>query len=68
MTIPQVVSHKSGRFRPHYDMSFDVAAGRSKSSHGDLMRGLLESGHAPHMSTRMRGFRRLLSAFKGMGK
>jgi len=68
MTIPQVVSHKSGRFRPHYDMSFDVAAGRNKASHGDLMRGLLESGHAPDMSTRLRGWRRLVSAVRGMGK
>jgi acyl-CoA reductase-like NAD-dependent aldehyde dehydrogenase len=68
MTIPQVVSRKSGRFRPHYDMSFDLSAGRSKASHGDLMRGLLESGHAPNMSTRMRGWRRLFSAVRGMGK
>jgi acyl-CoA reductase-like NAD-dependent aldehyde dehydrogenase len=68
MTIPQVVSHKSGRFRPHYDMSFDLAAGRSMTSHGDLVRGLLESGHAPNLSTRMRGWRRLFSAVRGMGK
>jgi acyl-CoA reductase-like NAD-dependent aldehyde dehydrogenase len=68
MTIPQVVSHKSGRYRPHYDMSFDVAAGRSKTSHGDLMRGLLESGHSPTMSGKMRGWRRLFSAVRGMGK
>jgi acyl-CoA reductase-like NAD-dependent aldehyde dehydrogenase len=68
MTIPQVVSHKSGRFRPHYDMSFDLAAGRTKASHGDLMRGLLESGHAPTFSGKMRGFRRLIAAVRGMGK
>ncbi len=68
MTIPQVVSHKGGRFRPHYDMSFDLAAGRTKASHGDLMRGLLESGHAPSLGGKMRGFRRLFAAVRGMGK
>jgi acyl-CoA reductase-like NAD-dependent aldehyde dehydrogenase len=68
MTIPQVVSHKSGRFRPHYDMSFDLSAGRSKASHGDLMRGLLENGHAPTLGGKLRGLRRLVAAFRGMGK
>ena len=68
MTMAQVVSHKSGRFRPHYDMSFDLAAGRTKASHGDLMRGLLVSGHAPTFGARLGGWRRLFSAVRGMGK
>jgi acyl-CoA reductase-like NAD-dependent aldehyde dehydrogenase len=68
MTIPQVVSNKAGKFRPHYEMTFDLAAGRSKASHGDLMRGLLESGHAPTMGGRWSGWRRLFSAVRGMGK
>jgi acyl-CoA reductase-like NAD-dependent aldehyde dehydrogenase len=61
MTMPQVVSRKSGRLRPHYDMSFDIAAGRGQPSQGDLMRGLLER-HGPTFSGRFRGLRRLLSA------
>jgi acyl-CoA reductase-like NAD-dependent aldehyde dehydrogenase len=68
MTMPQVVSRKSGRFRPHYDMTFDLAAGRHKPSNGDLMRGLLESGHMPTLSGKMGGWRKLISAVRGMGK
>lgn len=68
MTIPQVVSRKPFRFRPHFDMSFDLAAGRTKASHGDLMRGLLEIGHSPTFTGWWRGLRRLVSAVRGMGK
>jgi aldehyde dehydrogenase (NAD+) len=68
MTIPQVVSHKPFRFRPHFDMSFDLAAGQTKASHGNLMRGLLEGGHSPSFSGRLRGWRKLFAAVWGMGK
>jgi acyl-CoA reductase-like NAD-dependent aldehyde dehydrogenase len=68
MTIPQVVSHKPFRFRPHFDMSFDLAAGHTKASHGNLMRGLLEGGHSPSFFGRLRGWRKLFAAVRGMGK
>jgi acyl-CoA reductase-like NAD-dependent aldehyde dehydrogenase len=61
MTMPQVVSRKSGRFRPHYDLSFDIATGKNQPSQGDLMRGLLEQ-HSPTFGGRFRALRRLLSA------
>src|SRR5262249_34121147 len=58
MTVPQVVSVRGGRFRPHYDLtSPEKAAG-----HGDLRRGFRESGHAPTLGRRLRGWRRLLWA------
>jgi aldehyde dehydrogenase (NAD+) len=53
MTVPQVVSVRGGNFRPHYD----AAAGQ-----GELVRGLLESAHAPGLWARLRGWWRLLKA------
>jgi aldehyde dehydrogenase (NAD+) len=57
MTIPQVVSFRGGTFRPHYDL----AAGKGKGQ-GELLRGFLESSHAPTLASRWRGWRRLLPA------
>jgi acyl-CoA reductase-like NAD-dependent aldehyde dehydrogenase len=72
LTIPQVVSHKGGKLRPHFDMSIDISAGRTKASHGELMRGLLESGHAATFGARFKGLRRVIPAFisavRNMGK
>jgi acyl-CoA reductase-like NAD-dependent aldehyde dehydrogenase len=53
MTVPQAVSVRAGTYRPHYD----PAAGQ-----GELLRGLLEAGHAPGWGQRWRGWRRLLGA------
>ena len=58
MTTAQVVSVRGGKFRPHYEL----AAGKSAEKQGDLLRGLLESGHAPTAGRRWRGWRRLLAA------
>jgi acyl-CoA reductase-like NAD-dependent aldehyde dehydrogenase len=58
MTTAQVVSVRGGRFRPHYDM----AAGNNPANQGELLRGLMESGHAPTLGRRLRGWRRLLGA------
>ena len=58
MTTAQVVSRRGGRFRPHYDL----AGGKSVENQGELLRGLLESGHAPTFGRRWRGWRRLLAA------
>jgi aldehyde dehydrogenase (NAD+) len=62
MTVPQVVSHRAGRFRPHYDL----AAGRDAAGQGGLLRGLLEAGHAATWGQRLRGWRRLLAAARTM--
>jgi hypothetical protein len=59
MTIPQVVSSRAGTFRPHYDL----AAGKGKDQ-GDLLRGFLESAHAPKLAGRWGGWRRLLRALR----
>ncbi len=58
MTIPQVVSVRGGTFRPHYDL----AAGKSAAKQEELLRGLLESGHAPTLGQRLRGWWRLVRA------
>jgi len=58
MTTAQVVSRRGGTFRPHYDL----AAGKDTAKQSDLLRGLLESGHASTVGRRWRGWRRLLAA------
>ena len=58
MTTAQVVSVRGGTFRPHYEL----AAGGNAAKQGDLLRGLLESGHAGTFARRARGWRRLLAA------
>jgi len=64
MTVPQVVSVRGGSFRPHYDLISPERA----AAHGELLRGLLESAHAPTLWRRLRGWRRLLRAmWRGAG-
>jgi aldehyde dehydrogenase (NAD+) len=58
MTVPQVVSVKGGRFRPHYEL----AAGRDAAGQEGLVRGLLEAGHAPSWGRRLRGWWRVVRA------
>ncbi len=58
MTTAQVVSRRGGTFRPHYGL----AAGKSAEKQGDLLRGVLESGHAATFGRRWRGWRLLLAA------
>jgi aldehyde dehydrogenase (NAD+) len=52
MTVSQVVSVRAGRYRPHYDL----AAGQGGGGHDELLRGLLEAGHAPTLGQRLRGW------------
>jgi acyl-CoA reductase-like NAD-dependent aldehyde dehydrogenase len=61
MTVLQVVSVKGGRFRPHYDL----AAGGNAAGQELLVRGLLESGHAPTLGGRLRGWWRALRGLRG---
>src|SRR5262249_18593069 len=61
--VPQVVSTRGGRSRPHYEL----AAGKSAAKTGPLLRGLLEATHAPGFFRRLRGWWRvLLAARKGL--
>jgi acyl-CoA reductase-like NAD-dependent aldehyde dehydrogenase len=64
MTVPQVVSVRTDRFRPH----FDLAEGKGVAQQGELFRGLLESAHAPTLGQRLRGWRRLLEALRDAKK
>ncbi|HTU17309.1 MAG TPA: aldehyde dehydrogenase family protein [Gemmataceae bacterium] len=56
MTIPQVVSVCRSRFRPHYEM----AMGQGAEREAEILRGLLQSAHAPSVRERLRGWWRLL--------
>jgi acyl-CoA reductase-like NAD-dependent aldehyde dehydrogenase len=58
MTVPQVVSARSGRFRPHYNMVCGPPG-----SQEDLVRGLLALCHAINLRDRGRG---LLHAAKAL--
>jgi hypothetical protein len=58
MTVPQTVSRRGGRFRPHYELALGRRAGRQ----AELARGLLQAGHAPTRAGRWRGWWRLLGA------
>jgi acyl-CoA reductase-like NAD-dependent aldehyde dehydrogenase len=57
MTMPQVVSVRGGRFRPHYDLG----AG-SDLSHGEMLRGLLTFAHGTTLRERLRGMAQLVRA------
>ncbi len=55
MTVPQVVSARGGSFRPHYELALGQDARRQE----EMLRGLLQSGHAPTWFQRLRGWLRL---------
>jgi len=59
MTTPQVVSLRTDRFRPHYDLA-DPAAGAKQ---GDLLGGLLQATHARTLWQRLAGWWRFVRAF-----
>lgn len=56
MTVPQVVCFRGGRFRPHYEL----ALGHGAERQAEMLRGLLQSAHAPSVGQRLRGWWRLL--------
>jgi acyl-CoA reductase-like NAD-dependent aldehyde dehydrogenase len=60
MTLPQVVSVRSGKLRPHYDS----ACGKPPLP-AEGFRGLLEWGHGATLGERFGGLRRLLRAVLG---
>jgi acyl-CoA reductase-like NAD-dependent aldehyde dehydrogenase len=63
MTVPQVISVRSGRFRPHYEL----AMGHDGERQTEMLRGLLQSAHAPTWRQRLAGWRRLLRGARQLG-
>jgi acyl-CoA reductase-like NAD-dependent aldehyde dehydrogenase len=59
MTVPQVVSTRGGRFRPHYDLAPGNTADQS-----ELVWGFLEMGHGTTLGQRWRGLLRLLRGLR----
>jgi len=57
MTVPQVVSVRGGKFRPHYDMSAGSALSRD-----ELVRSLFAFGHGATLGQRIRASWRLVKA------
>jgi acyl-CoA reductase-like NAD-dependent aldehyde dehydrogenase len=67
MTVPQVVSTRGGRFRPHFDLAPGAAKPEAVAALEEVMRGLLQSGHAPSWRQRWAGFWRALRAARRLG-
>jgi acyl-CoA reductase-like NAD-dependent aldehyde dehydrogenase len=57
MTTPQAVSYRGGTFRPHYD-----PVGDADAPMGQLLKGMLQWGHAPTVGRRWAGLWRLVRA------
>jgi acyl-CoA reductase-like NAD-dependent aldehyde dehydrogenase len=63
MTVPRVVSHRGGTFRPHYD----TGDPEKLKKQADLLRALLEAGHSPTLGARLRGWWHVIgTARKGL--
>jgi len=59
LTVPQVVTRRLGKFRPHFD-SHDPAL-------YIIMRGLLEWAHASRWRSRWQGFRKMIGGLRRFG-
>ena len=59
LTVPQVVSVRSGSYRPHYDL----ATGNAGDAEG-LLRGLLHFSHGLSLRQRRRGFWQILRSLR----
>ena len=63
MTVPQTVSVRGGKFRPHYDMQDP----QKLKVNDDLFRGFLAATHSPTLSARLAGWWRVVrAAMKGL--
>jgi acyl-CoA reductase-like NAD-dependent aldehyde dehydrogenase len=58
MTVPQTVSVRGGRFRPHFDLTEGKGA-----SQGAMLRGMLEAENAATFGGRLRGWRQVIRSF-----
>ncbi|MEO2090014.1 MAG: aldehyde dehydrogenase family protein [Gemmataceae bacterium] len=63
MTVPQVLTARSGKFRPHIDtvLNADPAG-------GDVTAGMLTMTHARTLGARWQGLRQMVSGMKRFGK
>lgn len=59
MTVPQVVSVKKGRFRPHYELTT-----KGPDSQEGLLRGLLRFCHGGGLLERWRGLKQLIRGLR----
>ncbi len=57
LTVPQVVSLRSGSWRPHYD-----ALIKPNDADGDLLLGMIQWSHAPTWRKKIRGLLQLIRA------
>lgn len=60
MTVPQVLTEKKGKFRPHYDL-----VPGSKIDQTTLLKGMLQFAHGRNLWRRFRGFLTVLWNAKG---
>lgn len=56
MTVPQVVSRRGGRFRPHYDLAPGQSTGGRLEAQEGLLRGFLAAGHGGSIWQRGKGW------------
>ena len=63
MTVPQVIAHKRGTFRPHYDMT-STNAGDQET----MVRGLLEMSHGSSFGRRWKGFWKMIRGLRGSNR
>jgi acyl-CoA reductase-like NAD-dependent aldehyde dehydrogenase len=61
MTVPQVVSVRGGKFRPH----FEPTGGPGGALHR-MLQGMLAWRNAPHFEQRFQGFWRMVGGARGM--
>jgi aldehyde dehydrogenase (NAD+) len=67
MTVPQVISTRSGRFRPHYDLAPGRGTAEQLAGQEELVRGMLQVGHAPGLGQRLGGLWRAARAMRRLG-
>jgi hypothetical protein len=66
MTVPQVISKRGGRFRPHYDLAPGRATPEQLAAQEAMVRGLLDR-HAAGWGRRWGGLWRVLRAMRRLG-
>jgi acyl-CoA reductase-like NAD-dependent aldehyde dehydrogenase len=62
MTVPQVVSRRAGRWRPHFDLAPGQATPAAAAAQAELLGGLMEACHAGPRWRRAAGWWKVLRA------
>jgi acyl-CoA reductase-like NAD-dependent aldehyde dehydrogenase len=63
MTVPQTVTVRSGKFRPHIDTELNA-----DSAGGDVVSGMLKMTHARGLGDRWRGLKQMIGGMRRFGK